>query len=94
MKKAILVALVCLNAALAAVLVFQAAAPAHAQVIGGGSNYVVVTGPIGTNTDALYVLDLASRRLRGFYFDRNAKKLVPTADGRDMKRDFGRPAPN
>ena len=90
MKKAIIVALVCLNAALAAALLLGTVLPtAKAQVMGGGNDYVVLTGKVQSDLDALYVLDLASRRFKVWKFDKTKQRLLPIALV-DLKRDFGR----
>ena len=96
MKNAVLVALICLNAALAVALAAEALAPpANAQVIGGGTSYLMVTGRVGSNFEAVYVLDLASRRLVGLRYDRNRRPspgmvVIGPVGGRPLKRDFGR----
>ena len=92
MNRSIAVAvLVCLNAALVVALVFGTTSQtAHAQVV--GANYLVTTGQINADNDAVWVLDLASRRLAALRFDKTKKRLVaigPTG-GRDLRRDFSR----
>ena len=93
MKQAILVALACLNAGLLVALVFiSSAPPADAQIVGGGADYLVMTGAVAQNYDALYVLDLASRQLAAWKYDKkdNMLKLVGR---RSLLRDFGRKQP-
>ena len=93
MKQALLVGLICLNAALVVALVFGATrTTASAQVVGAAGNYVVVTGQIGSDSDAVYVLDLASRRLAAWKWDRTSKRMVALGRGRELARDFGREA--
>ena len=90
MKQAILIALVCLNVALLVALVFVASAPpAKAQVVGGGADYLIMTGAVATNYDALYVLDLGSRQLAAWKFDKkgNVLRLIGR---RSLVRDFGK----
>ena len=90
MKQAILIGLVCLNAGLVVALVFGAtASPARAQGVGAAGNYVVITGQIGSDWDAVYILDLPTRRLAALKFDKTSNRLVRIA-GKDLKRDFGR----
>ena len=89
MKKAMIVALVCLNVALLGALVFVAEVPpAHAQATFGGTNYLMVTAKIDKNTDALYVVDLASRRMAGFEMDTTKKRMVAFG-ARRLVMDFG-----
>ena len=94
MKQAIIVALVCLNASLLVALVFGAGTPAaNAQVIGGGSNYIMLTGDIREDYDAVYILDLGKRRLAALKFDKRRGlekgRLIPSGT-RELPRDFGR----
>ena len=90
MKQMIIVALVCLNAALLVALAFGAGTPAaEAQVMGGGTNYIVMTGYTGEGKDALYILDLGKRRLTALRFERKDNKMRFVAST-DLRRDFGR----
>ncbi len=91
MKKALIVALLCLNAALlVALMAGPGTEKAYGQVI--GANYLVVTGNIFADSDGIYVLDLATRRLAAWRFERRNKPLGfrSIARGREMLRDFGR----
>jgi hypothetical protein len=96
MKQMILVALACLNAALLVALVFNAGAPtgetAEAQIVGGGADYLVMTGAVAQNYDALYVLDLSSRQLAAWKFDKK-DNLLKLIGRRSLLRDFGRKQP-
>lgn len=90
MKQAILVALVCLNVALATALVCTAGSPpAYGQVVGGGSDYLVMTGKISGDWDGIYVIDLGSRKLLSLRFDK-LKNRIMVSSGADLVRDFGR----
>jgi len=92
MKKAVIVTLVCVNAALLAALVLGAGAPkAEAQVFRGGADYLMMTGHIGTDWDAVYIIDLAQRRLAAWQFNKTRKRLVAIGV-RDLKNDFRRRA--
>jgi hypothetical protein len=93
MRKALIVALVGINVVLLLALVLgYAAPPAKAQVIGGGTDYLMVTGKsIGGNVDAVYIIDLGKRRLAAWKFDVTTKRLIEyTKATRDLKRDFKR----
>jgi len=89
MKKALLVALVCINVAVLVALVGVNLRRADAQVSRGGSDYIMVTGKIEAAFDAIFVVDLKSRRLAAWRFDRTAKRLVPYK-GRQLESDFKR----
>jgi len=91
MKKTVIVALVCVNAALLVALVAGTGAqPAYGQVL--GANYLVVTGNVSADYDGIYVLDLATRRLAAWRYEtrRRPMGLVSVGRGRELLRDFGR----
>ena len=94
MKHVIIVALVCLNAAMLVALVFGTGTPAaNAQVIGGGSNYIMITGDIRQDYDAVYIMDLSKRKLAALKFDKRgglAKGRLIPAGIRELPRDFGK----
>jgi len=95
MKNVLVVALMCLNAALLVVLIAGVATEeAHGQVF--GTNYVVVTGNIRADYDAVYVIDLARRKLAAWRFDTEQKPArlvcITPGGGRDLTRDFRRSA--
>ena len=87
MKKTIVIALVCVNVALLAWLVTMAMPTAEAQAYRGGNNYVMVTGQMDANYDAVFVLDLTKRRMAAFRLDQTTKKLVAFG-ARDLSKDF------
>lgn len=91
MKQLLLVSLICLNAALVVALTYGPTTPkAYGQVI--GSNYLVVTGHINEDNDALWIIDLRDRKLAALRFDKTRKQLagIAPAGGRDLTRDFKR----
>ena len=90
MKQAIIVALVCLNAALLVALAFGAGAkPAHAQAIGGRGDYGVLSAQISRSNDALFLLDTATRQLAVITFDQQKERMRVVAK-RDLGVDFQR----
>ena len=90
MKKALIVALVCVNVALLAALVLTAgASKANAQAYRGAADYLMVSGKIGTDWEAVYLLDLGRRRLLGFRFDKTSQQMLPIR-GRILANDFRR----
>jgi len=87
-KRWLIVALVCLNVALIGGVVLVASAPeAEAQIIGAGTDYMVVTAAIGSDYDAVYVLDLSKMALGAWKLDKTSKKLVPLGV-RGLAEDF------
>ena len=88
MKRTIIVGLVALNLVLLGVLLFGVSTPkANAQVF--GSDYLLVTGRISDNYDAVYVIDLSSRRMLAFRMDRTTQKLKAYR-GIELLAEFGR----
>jgi hypothetical protein len=86
MKRTLVVLLVCLNLALLAALVASNVSTASAQTERGANDYILVTAKT-QSVDAVYVLDLRTRRLAAWRFDANAKKLLPLK-GRMLETDF------
>jgi hypothetical protein len=90
MKKVLIIALVCLNVVLLAALAAGLAAPrAQAQTVGGGADYVMVSGYFGPMRGGAVVVDLARRRMAVFTFDKGTRRLIQT-NTRDLYRDFDR----
>ncbi len=89
MKKALIVALVCINILLVAVLVNFNATKAQAQTERGANNYIMVTGRVESSFEAVWLLDLKTRKLGAWRFDRTRKILVPYT-GRILTTDFGK----
>ena len=89
MKRILIVSLVCINVVLLGALLFEAAAPrADAQVIGGGTDYIVLTGHVGTDWDAVYVIDLASRRLAAWRLEKSRRPRLVAFGVRELTADF------
>ena len=89
MRNLLIGLLVCLNVGLLLMLLLgSGAGSADAQVIGGGTDYMVITGKIGSNHDAIFVIDVAQQRLACWKFDRALKRLVVFGRGRKLTRDF------
>jgi len=89
MKKTLIVTLVCVNVVLLAALIMVNLDRVDAQTLRGGNDYIMATGKIEANFDAVYVVDMKTRRLAAWRFDRTAKRLVPYK-GRQLKMDFGK----
>ena len=86
MKKLLIVLLMCLNIGLLAALLTVGSPRARAQGY-RSTDYVVVTGQIDQNYDALYVIDTARQRMVAWRFDQNKKRLVQF-ETRNLKTDF------
>lgn len=91
MKKSLwLSLLVCLNLMLlTGVLLASYSLPTAAaqQAAGLSGDYMVVTGEIQNEYDALYLIDLKERTLHSFYYDKGRRRLY-YSDFRDLERDF------
>jgi len=87
MKKTLIVALVCVNVVLLAALLVVNMDKASAQTLRGGNLYIMTTGKIEATFDAVFVVDMKSRRIGAWRFDRTAKRLV-AYKGRDLETDF------
>ena len=89
MKKAVIIALVCVNVALLMALTWQMATPARAQDEGyyPPTNYVLVAGQIESGYELVYIIDMASRQLAVIRYDLSREVLVPFTR-RDLASDF------
>jgi hypothetical protein len=81
--------LIGVNALLLCVLVGMAIPPrpAMAQAIGGAGNYLMVTGNIQSDYDAIYIIDLAQRQLYTFTVKRG-QAAFEFRGVRDLQQDF------
>lgn len=62
---------------------------AYAQAAPLGQNYAIVAAEIRDGVDALYVLDMSTRRLHVFVPNRNlTDRRLLYAGWRDLRRDF------
>ena len=90
MKKLLIAALVCVNVALLGALLTDSAtgqAPA-----GRSGDYVLFTGKIAQDHDAVYLIDLPTGQMVAWRFDSAAKRLTPYR-ARLLGGDFLRPGP-
>ena len=92
MKKWIIAAMVCINVLLLSALMFNyQPSKAKAQVVGGGTDYIMITGQLQADWDAVYIIDLGRRYFCAWKFDKSKKRLFAFRP-RDLKRDFQREA--
>ena len=90
MRKGLIAGLVCLNVALLVALLAGVAVPrADAQVVGAGTDYLLMTGHISSGYDAVWVVELKNGLLLAYKFDKGQKELVPYR-GRALRADFRR----
>lgn len=84
-----LAALICVNLILiTGILLFSYSIPAaNAQTASLASDYLVVAGEIQDQHDALYMIDMRTRFLHIFYFDRG-QRMLKYAGWRDLEQDF------
>ena len=88
MKKVIIVLLLCLNAVLLTALVMGSGTPAAtAQVVGGGSDYMLMAGKVQSDLDALFVLDLGTRKFKVWKMDKTRWRMAAVGIV-DLARDF------
>lgn len=90
-KRASVLLLAGFNLLLLTVLILAAWRPpvAQAQAVPLAANYLMVAGEIRDGADALYVFDLAKRRMHVFVpnVDQNNRRVVYNGF-RDLERDF------
>lgn len=88
-KTTTLAILVCVNLVLLTGMLLVGTGPraAYAQGTGLGSNYLMVTGEVQSDFDALYLLDLRERTLHTFYFRKGTRDLL-YAGFRALELDF------
>ena len=88
-KRTWIALLVSVNLVLLSGLLLTAYSPpaAYAQGTGLAGNYLIVSGEIQDQLDALYMIDLRARTLHAFYYDKSDKKLS-YSDFRYLERDF------
>jgi hypothetical protein len=90
MKKAAIMALVCINVALLLGLLLGSGVPeAKAQGLLQWDYLMVSSLQPGRNVEAIYIIDLARSRLAAVRYDR-AKKRMVVIGARDLRRDFSR----
>jgi hypothetical protein len=90
-KRALIVLLVGVNLVLLATLILATwhLPAANAQPAPLGQNYVMVSGKINDQSDALYVVDVSQRRLHAFIPNRDINnRRMFYAGYRDLQRDF------
>ncbi|MBS3821182.1 MAG: hypothetical protein GVY16_10370 [Planctomycetes bacterium] len=87
MKRMMIVGLIVLNGALLAGLIHLNMAPAQAQSF-KSTDYVAAVGEISSDYDALFITDLASRRMVALKWDKNAQRMVAFGP-HDLESDFG-----
>jgi len=91
MKKAVIVALAALNVGLLVWVMTMQSAPAHAQMNRNAKDFLQVSGKIGPNAEAIYILDATSRTLKGWYYSTSGNRSkLEELRGRDLSADFKR----
>ena len=88
-RNRLLAALVCANLVLLFCFAAFALSPrtALAQETGLAGNYLMVTGEVQEGYDVLYMIDMKSRLLHSFYYDRTARQLQ-YMDRANLDKDF------
>ena len=77
LRRTLLVLLLGVNLALVAAMLFITPGPpvAHAQGVAQGGNYIMVTGKVMDDYDALYLVDLNTRTLHVLTIDPTQRRL-------------------
>ena len=89
MKKILIIGLILLNAALlVAVLTGPTVEPAQAQLIGGGTDYMMLTAHTREGRDGVFVIDLGRQRMAGFQIDPRTRRLIRFRRGVQLDTDF------
>ena len=92
MKKAAIIALVCVNVALLGALVVRTLPQAEAQPVHVSAppapSYLLVTGHVALDQDVVYVLDVNSRKLAAWEFNQTTKRLERVRLMRNLTADF------
>lgn len=88
-RKQIVAGLIVLNLALFAGLVMRALPTnsAFAQETGLAGNYLMVTGDVQEGYEVLYMIDMKSRLLHVFYYDRTSRQMQ-YMDRASLEKDF------
>lgn len=90
-RNVLLVGLVLVNLLLVTALVLNVTTPrsAEAQVLGGGNNYAVVTAElVQGDEDALWILDLRTRKIYAFRLPQGQAKEMVEIGWRDVGKDL------
>lgn len=87
MKKLLIVALMCINVALLLALVLGSGIREVKAQGFRKTDYIMLTGKVGSGQDAIFVVDLARDRLAAWRYEERRKRLVPYR-GREFERDF------
>ena len=89
MKKILIISLIALNAALlAALMLGSATQPAHAQVIGGGTDYIMIPVMMNINSDGMAIIDIGQEKLIAVRLDVKSQRAVVFRMGRQLSSDF------
>ena len=89
-KRTCIVLLVGVNLLLLAALVFSVfpGPTAYAQRVGTSGNFMIVSGEIQNGYDALYLFDVAERKMHAFTIEKGGAGRLQHRDFRDLKADF------
>jgi hypothetical protein len=85
--KGLVVTLVLVNVVLLGALVHVNMTPARAAGF-KTTDYVMVTGTVERNLDAVYIIDLASNQMAAFAWDKTAKRVMGIDRIRNLSKDF------
>ena len=89
-RRSMIVLLAGLNLMLLAAL-FYSAFPmpaAYAQRVGTSGNYMLIAAQMQSGYDAVYLFDVAERRMHAFTVEKGGSDRLDYRDSRDLQQDF------
>jgi hypothetical protein len=86
-KRIIISGLIVLNLVLMGLLLHTNMPTAQAQTF-KDTDYLVTSVTIGTDVEAIVIVDLASQNMLTLYWDRNGNRIAPVGRPRDLNQDF------
>lgn len=89
-RRALILLLVGLNLVLLVALLYSAfpMPAAFAQRVGTSGNYMLITGQIQSGYDAVYLFDVAERRMHVLTIEKGGSNRLDHRDTRDLQQDF------
>lgn len=89
-RRSLIFLLVGVNLVLLVALMYSAfpMPAAYAQRVGTSGNYMLVTGQIQSGYDAVYLFDVAERRMHALTIEKGGSGRLDFRDSRNLQQDF------